>query len=139
MVNCLKPLGRPLPDLRCCKWRALQRIDGVTNSWIASQVTIFMTNLIPDPASPTRLTVKIPAELKFSKPTCDACTKFLASGQSASCFNANFSPVPKEWEIPARPMKLRVLEIYSDSIDWVVFSFLTKRSSGFSCTTLKLG
>jgi len=47
-----------IPDLDAVNGVPSERIEGVTNGWIGFTGHYFMTNLIPDPAQPTRLTVK---------------------------------------------------------------------------------
>jgi len=47
-----------IPELDVVNGVPSKRIDGVTNGWIGFTGHYFMTNLIPDPAQPTRLSVK---------------------------------------------------------------------------------
>ena len=113
-----------IPDLDVVNGVPSKRIDGVTNGWIGFTGHYFMTNLIPDPAQPTRLTVKYLPRTEIFQTEAVMPTQVVASGQAATVSTQLFAGA-KEWEI-LRAYEAQGVYKFIDSIDWGWFFFLTK-------------
>jgi YidC/Oxa1 family membrane protein insertase len=113
-----------IPELDATNGVPSQRIEGVTNGWIGFTGHYFMTNLIPDPNQPTRLTVKYLPRTEIFQTESVMPTQTVAAGQSASVSTQLFAGA-KEWEI-LRAYEAQGVYKFIDSIDWGWFFFLTK-------------
>lgn len=113
-----------IPELDVVNGVPSKRIDGVTNGWIGFTGHYFMTNLIPDPAQPTRLTVKYLPRTEIFQTESVMPTQTVASGQTATVTTQLFAGA-KEWEI-LRDYEAQGVYKFIDSIDWGWFFFLTK-------------
>ncbi|WP_138922632.1 membrane protein insertase YidC [Sulfitobacter sp. BSw21498] len=113
-----------IPDLDVVNGVPSKRIDGVTNGWIGFTGHYFMTNLIPDPAQPTRLTVKYLPRTEIFQTEAVMPAQVVGSGQSATVSTQLFAGA-KEWEI-LRAYEAQGVYKFIDSIDWGWFFFLTK-------------
>ena len=113
-----------IPELDVVNGVPSKRIDGVTNGWIGFTGHYFMTNLIPDPAQPTRLSVKYLPRTEIFQTESVMPTQTVASGQTATVTTQLFAGA-KEWEI-LRDYEAQGVYKFIDSIDWGWFFFLTK-------------
>ncbi|MGR3508070.1 MAG: membrane protein insertase YidC [Sulfitobacter sp.] len=113
-----------IPDLEAVNGVPSERIEGVTNGWIGFTGHYFMTNLIPDPAQPTRLTVKFLPKTDIYQTEAVLPTQTVATGETATVSTQLFAGA-KEWET-LREYEAKGVYKFIDSIDWGWFFFLTK-------------
>ena len=113
-----------IPDLDPANGIPSERIDGATNGWIGFTGHYFMTNLIPDPAQASRLTVKYLPNTEIFQTEAVLPTQTIASGQTATVSTQLFAGA-KEWET-LQTYEAQGVYKFIDSIDWGWFFFLTK-------------
>ncbi|MDW4500471.1 membrane protein insertase YidC [Sulfitobacter sp. D35] len=101
-----------------------QRIENATNGWIGFTDHYWMATLIPDQASPTRLTTKYLPRSDIYQTETVLPTQSVAPEASVSVTTRLFAGA-KEWE-KIRAYQEDGVDRFVDSIDWGWFFFLTK-------------
>ena len=100
------------------------RTEGATNSWIGFTDHFWMSTLIPDQSTPTRLTTKYLQKSDIYQVETVLPTQTLAPGASTTVTSKLFAGA-KEWET-IRAYQAQGVDRFIDSIDWGWFFFLTK-------------
>ncbi len=113
-----------IPDLPAVNGAPSERIEGATNGWIGFTGHYFMTNLIPDPAQASRLSVKYLPRTDIFQTEAVMPTQTVAAGATATVSTQLFAGA-KEWET-LRDYEAKGVYKFVDSIDWGWFFFLTK-------------
>ncbi len=110
-----------IPELDVVNGVPSKRIDGVTNGWIGFTGHYFMTNLIPDPAQPTRLSVKYLPRNEIFQTESVLPAQTVASGQTATV-NPKLFAGAQAWEILPDSEDIVVCRfIAPPACDWLCF------------------
>ncbi|TMM49425.1 membrane protein insertase YidC [Sulfitobacter sabulilitoris] len=101
-----------------------QRIENATNGWIGFTDHFWMATLIPDQATPTRLSTKYLPQTEIFQTETVLPTQTVAPGGEVTVQSRLFAGA-KEWEA-IREYQDQGVDRFIDSIDWGWFFFLTK-------------